>query len=137
MDTITTRDLQIRGLTDMKDVGNTLELLKVAVFMNNITPGRNTTLEDLEVCTVAGLSLEAATSVSAPFEEGDGVAKVAVSAPAFIATTDVGLPVTLMGVAVINEDGDTLLSCALFPTPIVCTQIGDGVAVSPRIPFGS
>jgi len=107
------------------------------VFSNLITPARTTVLDDLTPVTVAGLAVKTAVVMGPPYEEGDGTVKISGAITPFVATTVTGLPLTLYGYYVLDTDGGELLGCALFDTPVICTQIGDGVSFTPVLPYGS
>lgn len=132
----TTRDARLGALDRQTTAGGLFNAAVIGLFTNNITPGADTKVADLDKCTVAGLTEVTAQTWGPAYQDGDGDFKMAASPGSFVATSLTGLPVQLYGWYSLNTAGTAVAAAKRFDTPINVTQIGDGVTPVCEVAYG-
>jgi len=107
----------------------------IALFINNITPNRNSVVEDLDLATFAGSTPKACAAGAAgkAINPVTGQWEIRPKEPAggfeFITTDTANLPQTVYGAVLLNGDGE-LQAWELFDMPIVLNAANQRVDVA-------
>lgn len=110
---------------------------KVALFINNISPDLDSTLDDFTLATFNGSAPKDmfvdgnATVYSDPLT-GEYVieAQQALAGLNFVCTAAPGAPETVYGYIITNAAGDTLLGGEKFDDPILISEAGQGINIA-------
>jgi len=136
MPPVVNRTYKMEALDATTEVGGIGEDVQVVLFSNVVTLTDATLPADLDLVVVAGMAAQTALTPSAAYDQGDGDIVQPVSTTPFVATSDVGLPITITGWAILNTAGTVVITAENLEEPVPIDQVGDGVDVSAYIPWG-
>jgi hypothetical protein len=136
MYTLTTPEL-IAILTTLAAGGGDFNGAKLSLFSDNLTPGKNTLLADLNAITSNGIANAATVTWGTVYTNDNGAAEVLGNTETFLTTSAPGSPITAFGYFLTDSGGTVLLLAERFATPVVFSRTNQAFALTPRLTMDS
>jgi hypothetical protein len=107
---------------------------KVGLFTAPATPTKANVPADFTAPLYTGYARQTLTAFAGPINQADGGAAIVGSLSTFLNNT-AGANDTVVGYVVFTSDGTKWLWCEIFDAPVLITNAGDGVPVTPALEF--
>jgi len=131
--TVANKDACLTGLTTALGA-----MSKMILFTNNISVSEDTALADLTQPLSAGLATAKTVAAwSTPYEDPAGRFVVTGGSLTWIATGITTPAETIYGWAILDMAGMVVQMTALLDKPVPITEVGDGLTVTPTVPYGA
>lgn len=114
-------------------VGGPYHTPKIAVFTNDIIPGRASLYADFTVADFGGLTNKQAVTWGTPFLNSNQQAEVIAAIVSWLTTSAVGLPITAFGYVLLDNAGTDWILAERFPAPWVFNDGGPPLNFLPRL----
>lgn len=109
---------------------------KIGLFVNNATIGPDTVLADLVEATFPGYAQVAIGTLSPPYiDPGSNQMVIDGANATFIAGAGM-TPVTVYGAFIVDTGGTILLGVEKFASPVLLTEVGQGLGYVPVLGSG-
>jgi hypothetical protein len=133
---VSTLALQLAALTALKATGAPLEEPTLILFVNQVTPTKETVIGDLVEATFNGYAEVEELVFGTPYQNVNGQAQMNAPSVDFVSTDGV-IQETVFGWALVNAAKTALYYCELLTTPVPITAGGQGVNIDPEIIYGN